>query len=502
MAIAQFARRTPRVAPQTQKSKVTGLYPLTIPLLVIGLLGAAAISLLTETWLLGYSFFVFAFTMGLTWRRDELPIFPFILAIQWLQVTSGYIFSAATGIVPADVRTGDIPRTEVIALTGLIILACGIRAVTALARERRATEELPYVRNLSGLFGVVIVIYAINFMSVSATRSSGIMFQSLLQARQVPLLLLWSEVLRQKRGSPYLWLSLVWVFVPSLGSYLSDFKTPLFLLLIVAAADWKPWEHASWRFTIVGAVRLITVFAASVFLLLTWQAGIKGDTRRAYRDDAIGATPLARVQFFADSAVRNMPIVFEDTAVVAEGLVSRIWYVALFSRVLEYVPDFEPHANGELLGLAVSNATQPRVLFPDKPPLPSDSYYTRRFAALDIDDTSETSISIGYMAEFYADWGMVGMFLSTFVYGALMGSAAWLVRRFSPSALLTNPGVVTVLITMAFFEAQFVKTLGSLVMNVIVTIGVIWFFHHYLGRFLDLKTQPRSSRYPGVTVGA
>jgi hypothetical protein len=159
-----------------------------------------------------------------------------------------------------------------------------------------------------------------------------------------------------------------------------------------------------------------------------------------------------------------------DTRTVVEGLVSRVSYVTFFSRVLENVPAREPHADGELLQMALSNAFMPRFLFPNKGALPSDSYYTRRFAGVFVMEDN-TSISIGYLAEFYADWGMTGMFMSVFGYGLLMGIAVWVIRTFTP-AFLSNPALAPTMMVALTFEHQFVKGLAALIMAVGLAVVV------------------------------
>jgi hypothetical protein len=460
----------------------------------IGALLGIFAGILTGEWLVGYAVLTLCVTIGLTWRRDEAPVFPFILALQWLQVTSGYLFYVITGVIPTFYEAGDIDRTVMIALTGLLVLAAGIR-VGASIPEREPNEEPMYVRNLTGLFWLVMLLYGINYVSLLNTKVFGgfdVTLERVLLMRQIPLLLLWFEVFRQQRHRMYLWITLAWVFVPALASYFSDFKTPLLLALIVSASTWRPWENRFWRFTIAGTARTVAMLTAVLFLAMTWQAGVKRDTRKAYDSFAVGSNPIERIELFLSSAATAVPVVFKDTQFVVEGLISRVWYVVFFSRVLEYVPALEPHSDGELLQMAITNTVVPRILFSDKLVLPSDSYYTRRFTGINVAD-GNTSISIGYMAEFYADWGLFGMFVSVFIYGGLMGGAAWLVHTLVRPRVLVNPALITVLLVASFFENQFIKTLASLAVGLIVTVGVIWVCRRHFERFVGLSPVPETA---------
>jgi hypothetical protein len=164
-----------------------------------------------------------------------------------------------------------------------------------------------------------------------------------------------------------------------------------------------------------------------------------------------------------------VPEVLDDPRPSIEILISRLSYIGFFSRVLEYVPAVEPHGDGELLRMAMTNAFMPRLVFPSKPVLPSDSYYTRRFTGIMVAEEG-TSISIGYMAEFYADWGLVGMFTSIFAYGCLIGACIEVVRRFVQPAILVNPFLIVLMMTVYQFEHQFIKTFAALISTTVAAL--------------------------------
>jgi len=464
-------------------------YPLTIRSLIAGVLAGVAGTVLLGAPLAGYAIFTLIAAIGVTWRRDHAPIFPFVLAMQWLEVTSGYLFSVITGVFPSEFPPGDVEYAVALALTGLLTLAVGIRLAAALLPADSGSADERHVYNLRGLFWLVIGVYAINYVYIVNPKEFGGLDQvleRLLGMRQIPLMLLWFEVVRRRTNWWYLWLSLAWVFIPQLGSYFSDFKTPLILLLIVFASAWKPWERDAWKFTLAGATRTLLVATACLFLVLTWQAGVKKETRRAYDANEVGADPFERVTLFATHAANAVPVVFADTQMVFEGLVARVSYVTFFSRTLEYVPAKQPHADGELLQMALTNAFMPRFFFPDKPVLPSDSYYTRRFTGLLVTEEG-TSISIGYMAEFYADWGLGGMFVSILLYGFLMGIGAWVIDRLVKPKVLVDPALISALMVVSLFEHQFVKTFAALNIGVGLVVVALMLIRGPLVRFLDLQ---------------
>jgi hypothetical protein len=469
-------------------------FPLTLWAIEIGVFVAVFLGLLTYSFTVGFSVFVLFATVGATWRRDQAPIFPFILAFQWSAVTVGYFYYVATGIYPSAYATGDIDYTAFVSLLGLMVLASGIRLVSTLLpgptiNDPETGDPAMHVTNLKGLFRLVLLVFAVDYVYMINTKMFGgfdVILDRVLAFRYVLLLLLWFEVLRRKTQYSYLWFSLAWVFIPLLGSYFSDFKTPWILLLIAYMTYWRPWERGFWRFSLAQTVRVVAIAVVITFLALVWQAGVKSETRKVYDENLVSSNPLDRVSLFIDKAAVAVPLVFTETQTVVEGLIQRVSYITFFSRVLEYVPSTQAHTNGELLKMAVTNTVMPRFLFPEKPVLPSDSFYTRRFTGIMVAEEG-TSISIGYMAEFYADWGTTGMFVSIFLYGCLMGLAGFVVRAAVKPAVFVNPVLIMALMVVYQFEHQFIKTFAALNISVLVLVGLSVLLRRRLARFLDLR---------------
>jgi hypothetical protein len=447
-------------------------YPLTLWSIQAGILSGLFVGLLMDSLLLGSAMFILFAVVGCTWRRDEAPIVPFMLGYQWCAITVGYWYFVFTGIFPTAYALGDLERTVRLSLTGLVLLAAGIRVVRdSLMRDEPEAPPPLKIARLSRLFWFVIVIYGIDYVRAFNTKSFGgldIPLTILLEFRYVLLMVLWYETIRRGADRRYLWLSLVWVFVPSLGSYFSDFKTPLILLLLVSLQFWQPWDTKSWKWSLAAWTRTVGLAIVALFLMLVWQAGVKRETRKIY-DEGLVNGRLDRAELFVQQVAAAVPEVIDDPRPSIEILISRLSYIGFFSRVLEYVPAVEPHAGGELLKMAVTNAFMPRLLFPSKPVLPSDSFYTRRFTGIMVAEEG-TSISIGYMAEFYADWGLEGMFVSIFLYGCLIGACIEMLRRFVQPSILVNPFLITIVMAVYQFEHQFIKTFAALISTTVAAL--------------------------------
>ena len=475
-------------------------YPLTVSWLLLATFAGCLIAVWSDDFVPGVAIFTLLASVAVSWRAGDAPVVPFVIVYQWVAITIGYWYVGWAGFFPSTYAPGDVDRTVLIACAGLFLFAVGIRLGSALLARRRAAsvaaDEPRAVTNLRGLFVLVMMLYGIDYVIVLNTwyvASLNVILEQVLVLRQVLLLVLWLEVLRQRRGAAYLAITLAWVFVPRLGAYFSEFKSPFMLLIIVVAASWRPWETQWWRRGLVVAFKTSPAIAAALFLALLWQAGVKKDTREAYDRQLVGSSPSERIDLFLDSAADAWPVLRDDPAGVVESLVERLSYITFFSRVLDYVPRQEPHARGELLTMALLNSSVPRFLYPEKPVLPSDSYYTRRFAGIMVPDEG-TSISIGYMAEFYADWGTPGMMASVLGYGVWVGLVLGAARRMIALPALLQAALITIGLRVLLFEHQFVKVFASLNITAIVVIGVLVVFRQPLERFLGISATDEARR--------
>jgi hypothetical protein len=89
-----------------------------------------------------------------------------------------------------------------------------------------------------------------------------------------------------------------------------------------------------------------------------------------------------------------------------------------------------PHENGAILSAALTHILTPRVLYHDKPNLPSDSAKVRRYAGVWVaGDRQHTSIAFGYVGESYVDFGVPGMFVPIFLFGLVVGLVLFILAR-------------------------------------------------------------------------
>jgi hypothetical protein len=100
---------------------------------------------------------------------------------------------------------------------------------------------------------------------------------------------------------------------------------------------------------------------------------------------------------------------------------TRVAYTNLFGLTISHTPNFEPYAGGELWMGAIKHVLMPRFIFRNKETT-DDSARARRFTGMRLSGMEDsTSIGIGYIAESYADFGRVLMFVPLYLVGVFMG---------------------------------------------------------------------------------
>ncbi|MGH8529129.1 MAG: hypothetical protein ACRETN_04690 [Nevskiales bacterium] len=471
-------------------------YPLQQRFLLYGVIAGAGCGILLQASAAAVLAASVFWATGLTWRRSDPPILPFCLAYQWLFVAAPYLaWSLDVQTLQVSQRV-DPSQAVLLAGLGFIALAAGIRFTWWILRApmHKASAQLGQQDgslSVQRLFWVVIAVHVISWvyhiqpMKISYGFSQFI--YAMLAVRVALFVLLWQVILQQRRGYRYGLAALAFVLVPMLASKMSGFKGLFFLIFVLVLWELRP---GSTIFRTRRGRRLASAAASLVAGLLVlgviWEGAVKPVWRTA---ESSGGT-LARVQQFM--ALSTEAVVALDWAVGSGNLLERIGSIDQFARVLTRVPSLLPYEQGSITTSAVKHVFLPRFLFPDKPILDS-SRVTRRYAGIQIG--AGTSIGIGYMAEFYIDFGAPGMFLAILFYGMVIGLLYTLLLVGSPAAFAAPLLMVMFVDGFDGFESDLAKQLGGLMIRTISFLVLATSLGDPLVRML--RTAPRR-RHAGV----
>ncbi|MEP6937502.1 MAG: hypothetical protein ABI871_05475 [Chthoniobacterales bacterium] len=453
-------------------------YPFAKAGFVAGVIAGVAGGLLLGTPLAGFAFFVLFVATGLVWRRDEPPVLPFALAFQWLFIVIGYLYIQAGGQI-FDLLLGNVDLAIFLALAGLLCVAVGLRFGIGLL-GRRLTRHLGLAQStipsfdLRALFWVTVITYSVSWViEISPMEiffNAAQILYGVVSFREVLFCLLWLTILRQREGYRYGLIAFVVAVIPRFISKQSTFKELIFMVLIVVLTEFRPWVKSDIQRIFhrrLGAALLVL----SMLLLLAgglWEGGIKP----IWRNLEIEGSPTEKLETFgrvAEFAVTEM-----ESEGWAQALVSRVSSITQFGLVLDRVPSIVPHENGKLTLRAINHILLPRFLFPGKENLGTDSWLAEEYAGMQIGE--DTSVGIGYMAEFYVDWGALGMMPCLLGLGLFLGLVYAIIYLTCPNyAIARALTVVPFVSNFTTFEATLPKLLGGLIMNTAILLIMVRF---------------------------
>lgn len=428
------------------------------------------------------------------WRPGEPPILLYALGYQWLQANI-LIFFSDLKFQPLSAADESLYIVEAtwLTLAGLLAVALGIRAGAGKPTgpgHRARLAELANGLSVPRLFLVCLAaILLSNIMSAFAFAFGGLAqpILALANFHWAIVYLLAYTVLTQNRGHRQL--LLVFALELTLGflGFFSEFKTVLIIVLLAALAI--PGALKGTRGLMAGAL-----VAFTIALGVVW-TGVKTDYRAFLNQgsgEQIVAVPVGdRLEKLAE-LVSDLD--GEKLVNSTEKLMRRLTYVHYLGESIRTVPSHIPHENGKLWWEAVQNAAVPRFINPSKAILDDTlrtMYYTGEWI---IGADLGTSVSLGYVAESYIDFGPVLMMIPLFLWGLLVGWAyRFLVVRSRHPFFGYACATVPIFFNASLLELSNAKMLAGLILGTLVLYLVQ---RQYATRLLRLMVEPRSFDRP------
>lgn len=420
-------------------------------------------------------------------ERDEPPIFIFCLANQLLYCIAGLIYRGIYGDYPSDHETPLIGTAVCLLLGSLFFMVFGINAgikyMESRSSWRRAARKLPQVDyKISRIFGITIFFFTLSMvvksnMSEISQAYSQLVYR-VLEFRFLFLFVLFSAVMRQREGYNYAWMAGAFAAVPQLVASGSGFATSILIFLVVLLAESRLLSSSKYARRHPGRIAGIFVTAIALCLFaLFWNGAMKGHWRQKLRSGQVTGSLFTQLdQFLREANDRVATMDLQRGLRVTTGRLSDV--PVMMNHVVQRVPTIVPFASGELTTRAITHVLMPRFLFPNKEKLGSESTLVRRFAGLAVaGEEQNTSVALGYLVEFYIDFGIFGMMLSSFVFGALMGALSRAMIFVAPSVQLYQ-GIVTSMFFLYFIslDGALAKLLGAVCMAAAFqSIFWVWF---------------------------
>jgi hypothetical protein len=409
-------------------------------------------------------------TVQLLWKRGEPTTLLLLAALHLIQVETALVYANILGVhINSLSEFGvDLERATAYALLGVLSLVIGMSYGSAGPRiwsEAICKSEVGNwePRSAFRFFCITLVLESV-FTELSQL-SDGLrqFFLAGAGVQWIGVFLLAYVCLVKKRGQIYLVAAVLIEVALGFTGFFGGFKT-VFLVLFVAFAAARPRIDFS-------AIIAICVAASIALLLTVFWSEIKTDYRRYLNQGSqsqVVLVPLEeRAQYLYDRANEAG---LQTLASGFDKMLRRTSYVEFFGASLSFVPESRQHENGGMTSSAFSHIFLPRILFPDKPPLPSDSIVTIAYTGLPISRNPGTSISIGYAGELYIDFGIYGMIACMGILGVFYGLANRFVQKHCQTALVGYGATFAALAPGFFFETSLPKTIGGVCTAILITV--------------------------------
>ena len=458
---------------------------------------AAVFWYLAEDWIAGAAILVLWFMWKIVPRIEGPPVLALALTFQWAQVVAAIIYLGITGRRIADMDTVDYRPMVLVGLGCVLALAVG------LWMGARPIKSKPML-SLGFTCESVLRTPTLVLTYLGATACSGALTRLAwgMPGFTQPLLVLslcrytlFYLLVRRFIFPRFRWylaaVLLGFEVLVGFSGYFAGFREAEVLVFLAILEILRPRYVRHWL--ALGLVLALAGCTAILWLAIRTQVRATIDA-----DETIAESEVARLQFAGALSSRQLPIFSQGFWTECDNFISRMWTIPLPARALVRVPSVLPYEHGAILSAALRHIITPRMLFPDKPELPSDSEEVRKYAGVWVAGAKEnTSIAFGYAAESYVDFGTPGMFVPVFFLGIFMGLAYRFFLQAIHNRELAVGFVATVFwLCLYLFERSWVKMLGfSGTLMIYAGLATVM-VDRYLMR---LSASRRTVRVPRVT---
>lgn len=426
-------------------------------------------------------------------------VFTLILVFHFIQISAGIWQSNYLG-KEINWRSDSTDYATIMSYIGLVVLFLPIiyyqnkipaitRATFAKHADRLSIDKTFRIYVISffvmnALIGIANVLPALTQVIYSLGNIKWFLF----------LLFGYQSILKKRKQKEFL-LFCVLEFVMGFYSYFSEFKTILFFigsfyLCLVA--------YVSFNKLLIAVCGVLVLFFAGVF----W-TGVKGE----YRSFLNGGTKTQSVQVEKGDAFNKLVELSEKknkegyTDAVGDFL-DRFQYTYHLAKTMDRVPAVIPYEDGKNWGQTIAFVFTPRILNPDKGTYDA-SIKASKYTGIQYSGVKRgVSVSLGYFADGYIDFGYVGMLVPLLILGLIYGSSYFYFIKNSSDNYVFNYAVAGALFMEFFaFESDNIFVLGRLYVNLLVFFMLKLFLFPRLMDHIRIPEIPKTEEAaePGVS---
>lgn len=410
-------------------------------------------------WLAGLSLAVLAFVWAMLPAEEGPPVLALAMSMQWVSVTIGLFYNLATGReLDAVIRT-DYHYMVLLGLGCVAATAIGLSLGRLFIERTRAPQSVRPAHALT--FKTLILIYLVFTGVLSVVQVTDIDLGGLAMAAvalsYLRLGLVYLVFRRMVRRGEWYYVGALLVVEVVLGisGFYAGFKEPLIMAALAFLEVFDKRNVRHWASVAVLALAMVT-------LGIIW-IGVRVEYRARYmEDERFANNRSARIDALHDAVNKWMSRDSEELRNNVDAFIDRLWTIYYPALAVSRVPNVLPHTNGRLMADTLRFVFQPRLFFPNKPEITSDSEMVRKYSGVMVAGAEQnTDIAFGYAAESYIDYGLPGMFVPAFIWGLFIGVAIELIyREYHYRDIAVSIATVIGWISLYLFERSWAKTIG------------------------------------------
>ncbi len=454
--------------------------------IIIALLGA----LTANGWLTTASILLLVLMFRLFWQPGEPPILLYAACYQWVQACILTFQGNIQGINIDDMGYSlSVVPAAWLSLGGLLAVCIGTRLGAGTGYAKKTQESVAAICAQLSLrrlfFGSLIAVFLAQVLTIVAYIIPGFTQPILALAllHWVIIYLFTYTVFAKRQG--YMMLGIVFAIEVAIGflGFFSGFKTVLIIVFVAMLAAPRALK----------GVRLKSALLVGVLILITavvW-TGIKKDYRAFLNQGTNQQIVVVSISDRVDKLVELVSTLDADKMKIAfAGFVDRLTYVQFFGESIRTVPDHIPYEDGKLWGEAIKVALVPRLLSPNKVVL-DDSKRTAYYTGNRVAGTEDgASISLGYIAESYIDFGPWLMMPALFLWGFFVGLAYRILVRSSRYPIFGYAcATIVIFLNASVLESSNTKIFAGLILGFGAMFVIQKFFSTKILRMLALRSR-------------
>ncbi len=417
----------------------------------------------------------------LLWKKDEPPVLFFALLMQWAQVCVKILYAdyVYEDFAKLFLYYNDIYKAFYYSLSALYVINIGIFLVLRQQKplsfiEIKKAFEKYNIKKLRTTYIISIGVFPLLLFASFAIPGTQQFFYKLLDLKWALFFILFCRYFLFDTDKKLIYIIIIVEILISFTGYFSGFKDFFFIAGIAYLFVKRTFSYLNYFF-------LGTITILLFNLLVIWQF-VKPEYRKylsgGENEQTVTVSKSDALLKLYDLTAETGNLKYEDAVVT---VLDRMAYIDLFSASINYVPAAKPHEGGRLWFDAVTRVFMPRVFFPNKSVI-DDTEKTIKYTGLPFAGSeSGTSISLGYVAESYIDFGYPLMLVPLLLWGMLIGFIYSYIIRKSYNIIWGYALTIPFTFQINLFETALDKVFGSIILFFLIC----WFLNKYVIKKID-----------------